>query len=187
MFVGQVQENHWILQIVRVEREKRIDEKLMKLHIIVISRKWTNEKLVKLHIAVIYGKQTDEKLVKLLVSAPGLDINIYDKNGMSAYDVVMATIASGLPLESLFKGLAEVGGRPMIPESPTTSQLLRSTSEDWEIIRLWEQSEDDEIWIGQCEIVEEYSSKTSKFANSKNNPRNQMNYYPAKQRRGTLS
>ena len=61
---------------------------------------------MKLHIVVISGKRTNEKLVKLLVSAPGMDINIYDKNGMSAYDIVVATIASSLALESLLKGLA---------------------------------------------------------------------------------
>eukprot|EP00253_Pinus_taeda_P018434 PITA_18434 len=140
-----------------------------------------------LHIAVILGKRSDEKLLNLLVSVPGLDINICDKNGMTAYDMVKATVASGLTPESLLKCLAEAGGRPMIPQSPTASQLLKRAAEQTEIIRLWAHKEDDEICTEQCEIIEEFSDKISEFANSNNMPGNQMNNYLAKHRRGTLS
>jgi len=139
-----------------------------------------------LHIAVILGKRSDEKLLNLLVSVPGLDINICDKNGMTAYDMVKATVASGLTPESLLKCLAEAGGRPMIPQSPTASQLLKRAAEQTEIIRLWAHKEDDEICTERCEIIEEFSDKISEFANSKNMAGNQMNNYLAKHRRGTL-
>lgn len=65
-----------------------------------------------MHLAVL-GKVIHKKLVELLLSAPGLNINVCDKNGMSAADILELNLVSGITSDPLLKQFSLVGGRPM--------------------------------------------------------------------------
>lgn len=63
-----------------------------------------------MHMAVL-GKVIHEKLLELLLSVPGLDINICDRNEMSAVDVLELNLLSGITSEHFLKKLASAGGK----------------------------------------------------------------------------
>ncbi|KAH9309802.1 hypothetical protein KI387_037713 [Taxus chinensis] len=73
-----------------------------------------------MHLAVL-GKVIHKKLVELLLSAPGLNINICDKHGMSAVDILELNLVSGITSDPLLKQLALAGGRPMRSENSYVS------------------------------------------------------------------
>eukprot|EP01018_Ginkgo_biloba_P024377 Gb_11091 [translate_table: standard] len=125
-----------------------------------------------MHMAVL-GKVIHEKLVELLLLAPGLDVNVCDKNGMTAVDILELNLLSGITSEPLLKQLASAGGRAMRSRDLTANNInisrvknqgpdnspgtsFRATDTD---IILYKQFEGAS---GQVKIVEELSDKSSR-------------------------
>ncbi|GLJ38477.1 hypothetical protein SUGI_0784000 [Cryptomeria japonica] len=74
-----------------------------------------------MHLAVL-GKVIHKGLVELLMSAPGLNINVCDKHGMSAVDILELNLVSGITSDPLLKQLALAGGKPMRSEDSSVSE-----------------------------------------------------------------
>lgn len=85
-----------------------VSDRTIDLPIIVNCR--NKEGRTAMHMAVL-GKVIHEKLVELLLSAPGLDINAHDKNGMTSVDILELNLLSGITSEALLKQLALAGGK----------------------------------------------------------------------------
>ncbi|KAH9303602.1 hypothetical protein KI387_008006 [Taxus chinensis] len=120
---------HMVVVGFRASGFRRIDKQMdLVRHLIldknidvpkIISCK-NKEGIIAMHLVVL-GKVIHKKLVELLLSAPGLNINICDKHGMSVVDILELNLVSGITSNPLLKQLALAGGRPMHSEDSYVS------------------------------------------------------------------